>query len=135
MLMLAASSSSTSASNASSASLLLVDDDPVMQSFVSRLLAPDYDVAVAGEAEAAIERLRRHRPDVIVLDLNLPETDGHVLLERLQSSDDLGEIPVMVLSGRDGSDERVTSLRLGAQDHLNKPFNPEELQERLSLLL
>lgn len=132
MFMLSAPSSPTSAP---SASLLLVDDDPVMQSFVSRLLAPDYDVAVVGEAEAAIERLRQHRPDTILLDLNLPETDGHALLERLQSSDDLEEIPVMVLSGRDGSDERVTSLRLGAQDHLNKPFNPEELQERLSLLL
>jgi Response regulators consisting of a CheY-like receiver domain and a winged-helix DNA-binding domain len=127
--------SSFSPTSAPSASLLLVDDDPVMQSFVSRLLAPDYDVAVVGEAEAAIERLRQHRPDTILLDLNLPETDGHALLERLQSSDDLEEIPVMVLSGRDGSDERVTSLRLGAQDHLNKPFNPEELQERLSLLL
>ena len=132
MFMLSALSSPTSAS---SASLLLVDDDPVMQSFVSRLLAPDYDVAVVGEAEAAIERLRRHRPDAILLDLNLPETDGHALLEQLQSSDGLDEIPVMVLSGRDGSDERVTSLRLGAQDHLNKPFNPEELRERLSLLL
>ncbi|MEF8817339.1 MAG: response regulator, partial [Salinibacter sp.] len=119
--------SSFSPTSAPSASLLLVDDDPVMQSFVSRLLAPDYDVAVVGEAEAAIERLRQHRPDTILLDLNLPETDGHALLERLQSSDDLEEIPVMVLSGRDGSDERVTSLRLGAQDHLNKPFNPEEL--------
>ena len=127
--------SSFSPTSAPSASLLLVDDDPVMQSFVSRLLAPDYDVAVVGEAEAAIERLRQHRPDTILLDLNLPETDGHALLERLQSSDDLEGIPVMVLSGRDGSDERVTSLRLGAQDHLNKPFNPEELQERLSLLL
>lgn len=132
MFMLSASSSSTSAS---SASLLLVDDDPVMQSFVSRLLAPDYDVGVVGEAEAALKRLRRHRPDAILLDLNLAETDGHALLEQLQSSDNLEEIPVMVLSGRDGSDERVTSLRLGAQDHLNKPFNPEELQERLSLLL
>ena len=132
MFMLSALSSPTSAS---SASLLLVDDDPVMQSFVSRLLAPDYDVAVVGEAEAAIECLRRHRPDAILLDLNLPETDGHALLEQLQSSEGLDEIPVMVLSGRDGSAERVTSLRLGAQDHLNKPFNPEELRERLSLLL
>ncbi len=132
MFLLAASSSPASPP---SASLLFVDDDPVMQSFVSHLLAPDYDVAVAGKAGAALERLRRHRPDAIVLDLDLPDTDGHALLKRLQSNADLEGIPVMVLSGRDGSDERVTSLRLGAQDHLNKPFNPEELRERLSLLL
>jgi DNA-binding response OmpR family regulator len=106
-----------------------------MQSFVSRLLAPEYEVAVVGDAPAALEHLRRHRPDAILLDLNLPETDGHDLLERLKATDGLDAIPVMVLSGRSGSGERVTSLRLGAQDHLNKPFNPEELRERLSLLL
>jgi len=118
-----------------SASVLVVDDDPVMRSFMEHLLTPTYDVATAGTAADALAHLHDAPPDVLVLDLNLPDLDGHGLLKQMRDTDRIDDVPVLVLSGRDASDDRVTSLRLGAQDHLDKPFNPQELQARLERLL
>lgn len=66
--------------------------------------------------------------DLVVLDLMLPEVDGFTVLEQLRS---VSDVPVLVLSARDGSDDKVRALRLGADDYLCKPFWPEELRERV----
>lgn len=122
-------------STSSRPSLLLIEDDDLMQLFLKEFLAPDYEVTIRGRGDDALEHLDQSQPDAILLDLSLPDTDGHVLLEHLQSHDEWNHIPTLVISSRQGSEARVTSLRLGAEDHLPKPFNPEELRERLELLL
>lgn len=115
-------------------SLLLVDDDPVMRMFLERILGDDYDVTTAETGQEALDTLSSFDPDLMVLDLWLPDMDGHEVLRTVRSDDAWKELPILVLSGRERSEERVRSLRLGANDHLVKPFNPEELKARLNVL-
>jgi DNA-binding response OmpR family regulator len=115
-------------------SLLLVDDDPVMRKFLARILGDDYDVTTAETGREALDQLEALNPDLMVLDLWLPDLDGHEVLRTIRDDDAWKELPILVLSGRERSEERVRSLRLGANDHLVKPFNPEELKVRLDVL-
>lgn len=115
-------------------SLLLVDDDPVMRKFLKRILSDDYEVASAESGTEALNKLPAFDPDLMVLDLWLPDMDGHAVLKKIRSTDAWKNLPILVLSGRERSEERVRSLRLGADDHLVKPFNPEELKARLDVL-
>jgi two-component system KDP operon response regulator KdpE len=115
-------------------SLLLVEDDPTMRMFLQRLLQEDYAVTDVASGQEALEAFAEAVPDVMVLDLGLPDRSGHEVLTTLGASYDLQETAILVLSGAESSDASVQSLRLGADDYLNKPFNPEELRVRLARL-
>lgn len=74
-------------------------------------------------------------PDLIVSDLEMPKMDGFELITQLKESGYFADIPIMILSSRDSSEDRVKCLKLGAEDYLMKPFNPEELLIRIEKTL
>jgi two-component system KDP operon response regulator KdpE len=108
--------------------ILVVDDDPdLVRALRLRLRANDYDIATACDGYSAIATAQKERPDLIVLDLGLPAGDGFVVLDRLQNSDVLSGIPVIVLSARDPQNNEQRALKAGAAAFFQKPADNEEL--------
>lgn len=118
-----------------SPTLLLVEDDPTMQMFLKRLLAADYAVTTVSTGREALDAWAESAPQVLVLDVGLPDMSGHDVLETLGKTNDLADTAVLVLTGDERSTASVRSLELGADDHLEKPFNPDELRLRLKRLV
>jgi DNA-binding response OmpR family regulator len=115
------------------AKILLIDDDPVLCELVKRVLEGwDYTVLVAGDGAAGLRTLFSDRPDLVILDVNLPDIDGWDVLGRIR---DLGELPVLMLTAKDTETEKVRGLRGGADDYLTKPFGQQELPARVEALL
>ncbi|MET9208440.1 response regulator transcription factor [Streptomyces bacillaris] len=113
--------------------LLIVEDDPASVLALRELLTRGgYRVVTAADGREALRLLFAERPDLMLLDLLVPELDGWRVLTRAR---DLSDLPVLVVSGLDGVDHRVTALRAGADDYLVKPFHPEELLARVEALL
>jgi DNA-binding response OmpR family regulator len=108
--------------------VLIVDDDPEMRLAMHvRLKANNYAVGFAVDGVSGVAEARRQMPDVILLDLGLPAGDGFTVLERLQASDILATIPVIVVSGRDRTAHRDRSLKAGARMFLQKPVRNADL--------
>lgn len=113
--------------------VLVVEDAPEFQIMISALLRGDgYEVLVVGDGESAIEQVHDYSPDVVVLDLGLPDIDGLVVCERLREHTDAY---VLMLTGRTGTEHRVDGLSAGADDYLAKPFEASELLLRIEVLL
>jgi two-component system response regulator MprA len=114
--------------------VLVVDDEPAVRQALDRALRLEgYDVELAANGIEGLDRLRSEAPDVIVLDLLMPDVDGIEVCRRLRATRD--RTPVLMLTARDGVDDRVTGLDSGADDYLVKPFALEELLARLRALL
>ena len=109
--------------------VLVVDDDPaIVRTLKINLRARDYKVQTAPDGRTALQIAYEDTPDVVLLDLGLPDIDGTEVLRRLRSNSD---VPVVVLSARHQSDDKVEALDLGADDYVTKPFGMEELLARL----
>ena len=106
--------------------ILVVDDEPDLREALTGLLATEYDVRVASDAEKALERLRAERFQCVLLDLSLPGMDGFEFLARLRDRD--LRVPVIVLTGRKTVKTAVEAMQLGAENYITKPWNPEELR-------
>ncbi|MEX2194834.1 MAG: response regulator transcription factor [Thermoleophilaceae bacterium] len=116
------------------ARVLVVEDDADIAEALRRSLRLEgYDVRLAGDGVAALEESSLFEPDAVVLDLGLPRLDGVEVCRRLR--DDGGDVPILMLTARDGVDERVEGLDSGADDYLVKPFERQELLARLRALL
>jgi two-component system KDP operon response regulator KdpE len=108
--------------------ILLVDDDPdLLRALRLRLRANNYEVTTASDGYAAIAAAQRERPALIILDLGLPVGDGFVVLNRLQNSDALSGVPVIVLSARDPQNNEEKALKAGAAAFFQKPADNDEL--------
>jgi DNA-binding response OmpR family regulator len=108
--------------------ILVVDDDPdLVRALRLRLRANNYEIATATDGYSAIAAAQKEHPDLIVLDLGLPAGDGFVVLDRLQKSDTLSAVPVIVLSARDPQDNETRALKAGAAAFFQKPADNEEL--------
>jgi len=113
--------------------VLVVEDESRMRRFLWEALSDrGYRVAEATTLAQAEKLAEQHRPSVILLDLVLPDGDGMSLLRRIRER---RRTPVIVLSGRDGEQDKVAALDAGANDYLTKPFFPDELVERLDGLI
>jgi two-component system KDP operon response regulator KdpE len=113
--------------------VLAVDDDPaILRTLSINLRARGYDVETAGDGRSALQVIDERMPDVVILDLGLPDVDGVAVLRRLRSFTD---VPVVVLSARHGSEDKVEALDLGADDYVTKPFDTEELFARVRAAL
>ena len=114
--------------------ILVVDDDPTVTKVLRRGLSYDgYIVDTAATGRQALTMARDHTPDLVILDLMLPELDGFDVLERLRLAD--ASLPVMMLTARDGAADQVKGLELGADDYVIKPFRFEVLSARVKALL
>ncbi len=113
--------------------ILLVDDEVAIQRAVATLLrSRDYDVAVAGSGREALDLSAEYAPDLIVLDLGLPDIDGPEVCRRIRQA---STVPIIVLSARAAERDKVAALDVGADDYVTKPFGPEELLARIRVAL
>jgi two-component system, OmpR family, KDP operon response regulator KdpE len=115
------------------ARILLVDDEPAIQRTVGPLLrARGYDVESAGTGAAALEKVAARPPDLVVLDLGLPDLEGTEVCRRIRAT---SSVPIIVLSARGAEADKVNALDLGADDYVTKPFGPDELLARIRVAL
>jgi two-component system KDP operon response regulator KdpE len=113
--------------------ILLVDDEPAIQRSVGLLLrARGYDVQVAGTGAEALAMISARAPDLVVLDLGLPDLEGTEVCRRIRAT---LPVPIVVLSARGGEADKVNALDLGADDYVTKPFGPDELLARIRVAL
>ncbi len=112
--------------------VLLADDDPqLVRALRITLAAHGYDVVVAADGAAAVASAASEHPDIIVLDLGMPRLDGVSVVEAVRGWSD---VPIIVVSGRTGSADKVGALDAGADDYVTKPFQIDELLARLRAL-
>jgi signal transduction histidine kinase/CheY-like chemotaxis protein len=111
--------------------VLCADDNADLRSYVSRLLAPLYDVIAVGEGEHALETALIYRPDLIVADVMMPQMSGVALLKALRACPRTAMIPMLLLSARAGEEAKIEGLDAGADDYLEKPFSARELLARV----
>jgi two-component system, OmpR family, KDP operon response regulator KdpE len=115
------------------ASILVVDDEVQIQRFLRHALeAAGYAVLLADSGAAALSLCAGRKPDLVILDLGLPDLDGKLVLGQLRQTSD---VPVIVLSARDSETEKVAALDLGANDYVAKPFGIGELLARIRVCL
>ena len=113
--------------------VLVVEDDPeIANALRSSLRNEGYEVSTAGDGDRALRAAADFNPDLVVLDLGLPGMDGLELCRRLRAE---GDVPILILTGRAGTDDRVAGFDSGADDFLTKPFEREELLARMRALL
>jgi len=115
------------------APILVVDDDPKIVALVRTYLERErYPVVSAADGRSALRAIEEHHPRLVVLDLMLPELDGLSVIRRARA---LGETPILVLSARGSTGDRILGLSEGADDYLPKPFSPAELVVRVRTIL
>ena len=108
--------------------ILIVEDDPdVLKAMHVRLQANHYDTFMAADAISSVVEARKYHPDLILLDLGLPGESGFVAMERFQANPYLATIPIIIVSGRPGHDNRVRAMKTGAKAFLEKPVDSDEL--------
>lgn len=113
--------------------ILVVDDEPQIRRFLrTSLQAQDYLISEAGSVSEAVSMVRRALPDLVVLDLGLPDGEGYEVISSLRVT---SQIPIIVLSVRDDEGGKVRALDLGADDYVTKPFGMEELVARVRTAL
>jgi two-component system phosphate regulon response regulator PhoB len=115
------------------ARILVVDDDEQLAALLVLVLEGEgYPVTVASDAAGAFDEVKKGAPDLVVLDISLGADDGRMVLSQIR---ELGELPVILISGKGDTADRVLGLRLGADDYLPKPFSPVELVARVESVL
>jgi PAS domain S-box-containing protein len=111
--------------------VLVADDNADMRAYLHRLLSARYEVETAVNGEAALEAVRRRRPDLILSDVMMPRLDGFGLLRAVRADPNLNDVPVVLLSARAGEEASIEGLEAGADDYLVKPFSVRELLARV----
>jgi two-component system KDP operon response regulator KdpE len=113
--------------------VLVVDDEPAILRFLKPALeANGYEIVSAATVAEALKRIAADSPDIVLLDLGLPDGDGKDVIRRAREWSDL---PIVVLSAREREAEKIDALDLGADDYVNKPFNVGELMARMRMAL
>ena len=116
--------------------LLIVDDEPAIGLILEHYFNMEFDVVVKANGREAMEWLAQgHDLSAIVADYDMPEMDGPSFIKQLRASSRHHEVGLIILSGKDSTSSKVLCLKLGADDYVVKPFNPEELSLRIHNLL
>jgi len=109
--------------------ILIIDDERSIRLLLESFLSKEYEVISKSDGQAALDWLETNLPDLVICDIQMPVLDGFQLIESIRQRGYTKHTPIVMLSGVENSKERVKCYRLGAQDFLAKPFNPEELDE------
>jgi DNA-binding response OmpR family regulator len=118
------------------APILVVDDDAKIVRLVRTYLERDgFSVVTASDGPGALDAIETHQPALVVLDLMLPEIDGRAVIRAVRRDDEAGRTPILVLSARSSTIDRIAGLEDGADDYLPKPFSPAELVLRVKSIL
>lgn len=113
--------------------ILIVDDEAMIRRILStRLIMVGYDVVLATDGVEALEAFKKEKPDLIVLDVMMPQLNGLEVCEELRKFSD---VPIIMLTALSDVADRIAGLQMGADDYLPKPFSPKELEERINAIL
>jgi DNA-binding response OmpR family regulator len=116
-----------------SAKILVVDDDPAIRNLILRFLGQkNYEMESAHDGKSALEIFEQFHPDLVILDLNLPDVNGFVLCEEMQSRTD---VFILMLTSRTDAADKIRGFSQGADDYLTKPFDLQELEYRVGAIL
>ncbi|HAR19034.1 MAG TPA: two-component system response regulator [Cytophagales bacterium] len=116
--------------------ILFVDDSKTILALVSGLFGSNYQLVCKQDAKEALNAIKQDFiPDLIITDLNMPDMNGYEFVRKLKSDQNLEKIPIIVLSGIGESAERLKLYKMGVDEYLLKPFNPEELLVRVEKIL
>ncbi|WP_406683456.1 response regulator [Seonamhaeicola sp. MEBiC1930] len=109
--------------------ILIVDDEASICLLLENFLSEHYNIETINDGYEALLWLENNIPDLVISDIQMPKMDGYEFLTKLRQRGFTKHTPCIMLSGKSESKERIKCYRLGAQDYLTKPFNPEELDE------
>ena len=112
--------------------LVVEDDRPIRNLIVTTLKAHDYHYLTAENGHSAIIEATSHNPDIVLLDLGLPDMDGVQVIQNIRSWSNL---PIIVISARSEDSDKIEALDAGADDYVTKPFNPLELKIRIKKII
>jgi DNA-binding response OmpR family regulator len=113
--------------------VLVVEDDWMVRDLIRDILnAEDYVVDQAGTGREAIARVESHQPDLVLLDMRMPEMDGFEVLRHIRGSQSAAEVPVIMLTASEDQESIEKGFRDGANDYMTKPFTPSQLRARIS---
>ena len=116
--------------------VLVTDDEEVMRKLLSQILsASGFEVLTASNGKEAVESVKRNQPQVILLDLTMPELDGFEACSQIRKDSENHNIPIIMLTGRGEESAIVSALDRGADDYIGKPFKPEVLNQKINVLL
>lgn len=113
--------------------ILLVEDSKISIMHLVQILKDDYELLIANDGRNAIEIAREHQPDLVLLDIIMPELDGYETLKILKGDAGTADIPVVFISSLDEEDDEERGLSLGAADYITKPFSPVIVRLRVRL--
>lgn len=118
------------------ATILYVEDNPENRLLVRRvLMAEDYDVIEAGNAAEAMETLHHHHPDLILMDINMPEVDGYTLTMRIKALPDFQNVPILALTANVMRGDREKSLEAGCDGYIQKPIDIDTIVSNIERYL
>lgn len=115
--------------------LAIEDEADILEVIEYNLDREGYDVMTSKNGEKGLELIRENYPDLVLLDLMLPDLDGLEVCRRIRSDEDIKHIPVIMVTAKDTESEVVLGLGVGADDYVTKPFNPKELVARVKAVL
>ncbi|EGJ49219.1 response regulator [Desulfocurvibacter africanus] len=115
--------------------LIVEDDEDILQLIKFNVESAGYDAITASDGLEALNKARRHMPDLILLDLMLPGMDGFEVCKELKRGSETGRIPILMLTARGEEVDRIVGLELGADDYVVKPFSPREIILRVRAVL
>ncbi len=116
--------------------LLILDDDEFMSKLLTQFLGKKYKIKTLPNGLDGLDWMQQGNiPDLIIADLMMPEIDGFEFIKNVRASGFFKEVPIIVLSSKQKSEDRIKCFKLGADDYLVKPFNPEELALRIETIL
>ncbi|MDJ0838315.1 MAG: SpoIIE family protein phosphatase [Acidobacteriota bacterium] len=115
--------------------ILVVDDHPDVRTYIRQHFSDQYRVVEAVDGRHGLEMAEKHRPDLVISDVMMPNLDGYGMCRRLKAHREMCHVPVILLTARASDDMKVEGLEIGADDYLSKPFNIRELQVRVRNLL
>ncbi|MBA7500746.1 MAG: response regulator [Clostridia bacterium] len=116
--------------------IVLAEDEPQIARLIEfKLKKEGYDVTWRENGEEALKAIKADKPDLILLDIMMPVMDGYEVLRRLKEDENLGDIPVIMLTARAQEKDVVKGIDLGAEDYITKPFHPAELLARVKRIL
>ena len=116
--------------------ILVIDDEEDYINLVKTIMEPlGYVISFASNGKEGMASIKNEIPDLVILDVNMPELDGYQLTEQIRRTAEIKHIPIILLTVRRKEDDKVKGLDLGADDYITKPFHPKELIARVETVL